>query len=133
MEQAIKSIVNETTVYSTLSHYLFDKIIEDQSTDYGFHFFSIYSWLQIGSMIASVLALLISIYLFCRTKAFLSVAVVANRATARPTRPPGLRDPLVYPTRPRPTFPEFIQPNNMSYTQISNQTDKYRGLVSPPL
>jgi len=82
LEHAIEGIVNDTTVYSSLSHYLFEKITEDSAQPSQFHVFSIYSWVQLAAIISSFLALSISIYLFLRTKAFFAMAVILHRISA---------------------------------------------------
>jgi hypothetical protein len=130
LDNAITSIVNETTVYSSLSHYLFDKIVEDQQSSSEFHVFSVYSWIQVASIVASFFALLLSLYLTYRVKAFLSIAVVAHRTSAVVPRYYTLatQGPLVYQSKLK-TTPEQATLINSShienYIKIIEHAENY--------
>jgi len=69
-DHAIESIVNDTTVYSSLSHYLFNKIAEDSAKPSKFHAFSIYSVIQLAAIISSFLALTFQFISFSELKHF---------------------------------------------------------------
>jgi len=117
-------------VYSSLSHYLFEKITEDSAQPSEFHVFSIYSWIQLAAIISSFLALSISIYLFLTTKAFLAMAVIPHRVLAVLDRPRYVAkrtepSPLVYTQRSTPSMLPYNDSKIISYTEIIDHVESF--------
>jgi len=88
LEKAINSSKSSTKIYRSLSHYLYNKLLQAHDYTETFDVLNWWSWLSIFGMIAGFLALIGVGFLHFGTKSILlAVAYNAPRARALPTLP----------------------------------------------
>jgi len=88
LESAINDSKSDKQIYKSLSHYLYNRMIQNQAMETDFDVFSVFTWITVGGLTMGVLAFLWAIMLHLRYKA-LYVMLLARlpKSTALPTVP----------------------------------------------
>jgi len=88
LESAITDSKSDKQIYKSLSHYLYNRMIESQAMESDFDVFNVFTWITVAGLTMGVLAFLWAIMLHLRYKAlYMMLLARLPKSTALPTLP----------------------------------------------